>query len=107
MQIRRLVSDVECRREAGDVERVKWSRWQKAFADFPPAIEIRGRNHRDRDAWEAFKERLIAASDPAVTRISAARARAARGRKGETEAQTTQPAHPYQKPAKVGGFATG
>ena len=99
MRIRRLVSDVECRREAGDVGRVKWSRWQKAFPDFPAAIEIRGRNHRDRDAWEAFKERLIAASDPTVTRISAARARAAR--------KTTQPAHPYRKPAKVGGFATG
>ena len=86
MHIRQFKSDAQCRHEAGDVGRVKWSRWQKAFPDFPPPIIIRGRNHRDTEAWELFKEKLIAASDPAVTQASAARARAARGRKGQTEA---------------------
>lgn len=79
--IRQLVSDVECRRELGGVGRVKWGRWEKAFADiFPPAIVIRNRKHRDRDAWERCKEALIARSDHGATRAAAARARAARRR---------------------------
>jgi hypothetical protein len=72
----RLISDVQCRRQLG-ISRVKWTRWQKVFADvWPEAIEINGRLHRDGDRWDHCVEVMVERSDPSVTRASAARARA-------------------------------
>ena len=82
----RLISHVQARKQLG-INRTKWARWKKAFADiWPPDIEVNGRLFHDGDRWDACVEAIVQRSDPTVTAASAARARAGKHRKDEVEA---------------------